>query len=130
MMGVEDEHLVEEFSTEAAADPAFHDRVCSGARIVVLMIWIPSLAKTASNMLVNLESRSRIKNVNCGTWSPRSMSGLRACWATRSAMGCAVTPRMRTRRLTQPAGLQSVPPTQSNTTTKQKRRNASRILRH
>jgi hypothetical protein len=70
-MGVENEHLVEEFSTEAAADPAFHDRVCSGPRIVVLMIWIPSLAKTASNMLVNLESRSRIKNVNCGTWSPR-----------------------------------------------------------
>jgi hypothetical protein len=29
MSGVKDEHSAEEFSTEAA-DPAFHDRVCSG----------------------------------------------------------------------------------------------------
>ena len=29
MSGVKDEHLVEEFSTEAA-DPTFHDRVCAG----------------------------------------------------------------------------------------------------
>jgi hypothetical protein len=29
------------------------------------MICIPSLAKTASNMLVNFESRSRTKNLNC-----------------------------------------------------------------
>ena len=64
MSGVEDEHAVEEFSTETA-DPAFHNRVRSGARIGVLMIWMPALAKIASNMLVNLESRSRIKNLNC-----------------------------------------------------------------
>lgn len=54
-----------------AADLPFHDRICSGARIGVGMTWMLSLAKTASNMLVNLESRSRIKNVNCGTWSLR-----------------------------------------------------------
>jgi hypothetical protein len=32
-----------------------------GDRIGVLMIWMPSLVKTASNMLVNFESRSRIR---------------------------------------------------------------------
>ncbi len=50
----------------------------------VLMIWMPSLAKTASNMLVNFEARSRIRNLNCATRSSRSMSRLRACWATHS----------------------------------------------
>ena len=63
------------------------------------MIRSPSLTKIASNVLVNLESQSRIKNLDCATWSSRSMSRLRACWATQSAVGCAVTPRMCTRRL-------------------------------
>jgi hypothetical protein len=40
-----------------------------GARIGVLMICVSSLAKTASNMLVNFESQSRIKNLNRATCS-------------------------------------------------------------
>src|SRR6266567_3295884 len=49
----------------------------------VRRIRMPSEPKTASKLSVNLESRSRMRNLNCPTWSPRSMSRLRACWVTR-----------------------------------------------
>lgn len=98
MSGVKDEYSVEEFSTRLPIQRSMI-AFARGARIGVLMICIPSLTKTASNMLVNFESRSRIKNLNCATRSPRSISRLRACWQTQSAVGCAVTPRTCTRRL-------------------------------
>ena len=78
MAGIEDEYAVEKFST-ATANPAFHDRVLAVLGSGVLMICMPSLAKTASNILVNFESRLRIKNLNCAARSPRSMIRLRAC---------------------------------------------------
>jgi hypothetical protein len=40
---------------------------------------MPSLENTSSNTSVNLVSRSRIKNRNCPTRSPRSTIRLRAC---------------------------------------------------
>jgi hypothetical protein len=58
MSGGEDEHSVEQFSAEAA-DPALHLPGARGSG--PLIICISSLAKTASNVLVNLVSRSRIR---------------------------------------------------------------------
>ena len=55
-------------------------------RIGVLMIRIPSLTKTASTMLVNFESRSRIKNLNCDTEVHEQVAGLlghSVCGGTR-----------------------------------------------
>jgi hypothetical protein len=48
--------------------------------------------------VVNLPSRSRIKNWNRSARSPRSISRLRACWATQAPVGCAVIPPRCTRR--------------------------------
>jgi hypothetical protein len=62
------------------------------------MIRAPLPASTSSNAAVNLRSRSRIRNLSQPARSPRSMSGLRACWAVHSPGGCAVTPRICTRR--------------------------------
>jgi hypothetical protein len=42
--------------------------------------------------------RSRTSNRNRPTRSSRAMSRLRACWATHSPIGCAVTPSTWTRR--------------------------------
>ena len=69
-----------------------------GARTGVLMIWIPASAKTASNMAVNLASRSRMRNRKCRRAS-RSMARLRASWVSRVPVGWAVTPRMWTWRV-------------------------------
>ena len=63
------------------------------------MIRMPLPANTSSNAAVNLLSRSRIRNLNGPARSPRSMSRLRACWAVHALVGCAVTPRMCTRRV-------------------------------
>jgi hypothetical protein len=40
---------------------------------------MPSLVKTASNAAVYFASRSRIKNLNRSTRSPRSITTFRAC---------------------------------------------------
>jgi hypothetical protein len=56
-------------------------------------------ANTSSNIAVNLLSRSRIRNLNWQARSPRSMRRLRACGAVHAPVGCAVTPRMCTRRV-------------------------------
>jgi hypothetical protein len=70
-----------------------------GERTGVLMIRAPLPTNTSSNTAVNLLSRSRIRNLNRAACSPRSMSMLRACWAVHAPVGCAVTPRMCTRRV-------------------------------
>ena len=53
---------------------------------------IPASARTASNRVGYLLSRSRMR---CFTWHPvscRSMTRLRAVWVTQAAVGCAVAP--------------------------------------
>ena len=63
-----------------------------GAPIGVRMIWMSSAVNTASKDVVNLLSRSRIRNRNRSARSPRSMSRLRACWVTQAPVGWAVIP--------------------------------------
>jgi hypothetical protein len=75
--GVEDEYSVEEFSRLLIQRSMIP--FARGAWIGVLMICMASLAKTASNVLVNFVSRSRIKNLNCVARSPRSIIRFRAC---------------------------------------------------
>lgn len=70
-----------------------------GARIRVLMILIPAVAKTASKGAVNLAPLSRIKNVARATGSDTSKQKLRACWVTKPLTGLAVTPARWTRRV-------------------------------
>jgi len=48
---------------------------------------MPSEPKIASKLWVNFVSRSRIRDLNCPTRSPRSMSRLRACWAAQAPVG-------------------------------------------
>ena len=56
-----------------------------GARTGVLMIRMPSLAKTASKSRVNLLSRSRIRNRNEPGCSWSVQVNWRACWLTPGA---------------------------------------------
>ena len=58
-----------------------------GSCTCVRRMRIPSLAKMASKMPVNLLSRSRIKNLNSAARSPKSIRKLRACWATQAPLG-------------------------------------------
>jgi len=55
-----------------------------GARTGVLMMRMSAPVNTASNAVVNLRSRSRIKNRNRSARSPRSMRTLRPCWVTQA----------------------------------------------
>ncbi len=70
-----------------------------GALTGVLMILMPSDAKTASKDEVNLVSRSRMRNLAGVVRSARSKQRLRACWVTQPLTGLAVTPAMWTRRV-------------------------------
>jgi hypothetical protein len=55
--------------------------------------------QTSSNALVNLVSRSRIRNLNAAARSPSATRRLRACWATHGPVEWAVTPATCTCRL-------------------------------
>ena len=92
-----DQDVVEALAAEGA-DEAFGDRVCPGCPDRVRMMRMSAPANTASKAAVNLLSRSRIRNRSCSARSPRSMSRLRACWATQAPVGWAVIPAMCTRR--------------------------------
>ena len=70
-----------------------------GARTGVLMMRMSMAVKTASKAVVNLASRSRMRNRKRRPASSRSMSRLRACWVSQAPVGWAVTPRMCTRRV-------------------------------
>lgn len=65
----------------------------------VVRTWMLSAAKTASNARVYLLSRSLIRCVTVAPVSCGSMTRFRAAWVTQSAVGCAVMPRLRMRRL-------------------------------
>lgn len=98
MSGVEDEHSVEQFSAEAA-DPAVHDCICPGRADRGLDNLYIFAGEDSVDHAGERGVRSRITNVNCATRPSRSMSRVRACWATQPAVGCAVTPRMWTLRV-------------------------------
>src|SRR5437868_15470649 len=70
-----------------------------GARTGVLMISIPSLAKTASKSRVNLLSRSRMRKRKGGRRSWSVEANCRACWVTHGRFGLTVQPAKWTRRL-------------------------------
>src|SRR6266511_3038859 len=63
------------------------------------MTSVPVERHTSSNALVNLASRSRIRNLHAVAPSPRPTTMFRACWATHHPVGCGVTPARCTRRL-------------------------------
>jgi hypothetical protein len=65
----------------------------SGDRAGVLITRVPFPAKTPSNAMVSLPSRSRLRNLNLLARSPRPMRRLRACWAVQAPVGWAVMPR-------------------------------------
>jgi hypothetical protein len=69
-----------------------------GAAGGLVRIWMPSAAKTASNALVNWESRSRSRNFAVITRSPKFVSRVRAAWVVHAPVGCAVTPSRWARR--------------------------------
>src|ERR1039457_1923542 len=66
-----------------------------GDRTGDLMIRTLLPANTSSNVLVNLPSRSRIRNLKRSARAPRSIRRFRACWAVQAPVGLAVTPRTR-----------------------------------
>ena len=59
-----------------------------GVRGGILTTSMPSVVNTSSNVAVYLPSRSRIKNRNRPTRSPRSMTRLRACCTTQAVSRC------------------------------------------
>src|SRR5664280_67882 len=54
---------------------------------------MPIEAKTSSKLLVNFESRSRMRNRRRRPASSRSEAKLRATWVIQGLFGLAVTPR-------------------------------------
>src|SRR6266700_6237757 len=74
-----------------------------GAWMGVVMVWMPSAAKTSSKARVNLLSRSRTRNrgalVPAFVSPSRLIESSRARWATHSPFGWSVTPARRTRRV-------------------------------
>jgi len=95
---VDDEDAVEELAADGA-DEAFGDRVRPGCWTGVLMIFTLVAVNTVSKATVSLASRSRMRNRNRHAVSSGSMVRLRANWVSHVVVGCAVTPRMWTRRV-------------------------------
>src|SRR6266540_5163142 len=71
--------------------PRSANALAFGARIGVLMIWVPSAANTSSKARVNLLSRSRRRNRGAVVPSGRSIESSRARWITQGAFGWSVT---------------------------------------
>lgn len=63
------------------------------------MTVVPPAANTASKDAVNVVSRSRMRTLTGLTCSASSRETLRACWVAQSATGLAVTPAIRSRRV-------------------------------
>jgi hypothetical protein len=63
-----------------------------GARGGIFTTSTPSAANTASNVAVNLPSRSRTRNRNDPARSPRSPTRLRACCVVHAPVGLAAHP--------------------------------------
>ena len=65
-----------------------------GERAGVLITVAPSEVNTVSNAMVNLVSRSLMRNLRCPARSPRFMSRFRACWAAHGPVGFVAAPRV------------------------------------
>ena len=94
----------ESSATQARSSKAYLSAVVTrisidGLRSARMRRLVPSAAKTASKEVVNLVSRSRMRNLTEFAWSARSIERFRACWATQPVTGLAVTPAIRTRRV-------------------------------
>jgi hypothetical protein len=81
-----DQDVVEAFPAQRA-DESFRDRVRPWRPDRVRMMRMSAPAKTPSKAVVNLLSRSRIRNRNRSARSPRFMSRLRACWVAQVPVG-------------------------------------------
>jgi hypothetical protein len=69
-----------------------------GAAGGLVRIRMSSAAKTASNAVVNRESRSRSRNFTLVAGSARSISRVRVAWVVHAPVGCALTPSRCARR--------------------------------
>jgi hypothetical protein len=98
MSSTNDQHPVQQLTTDRA-DPSLGVGVRPWRPHRHAQRLDPWAAKTASNVAVNLASRSRSRNLNRSMRPASSMSRLRACWVTHIPVGLAVTPRMCTRRV-------------------------------
>jgi hypothetical protein len=74
---------------------------------------MPSEAKTASNDAAYMVSRSRMSKRNWEIRSPSCISRFRAACAVQAVVGCAVTPRIWTRRAADLHHEQDVEPAQA-----------------
>ena len=70
-----------------------------GTRIPVMIVAMPLSARTTSKDAVYLLSRPRIRYFTVAWASCRSMTRFLAIWVVQAAVGCAVAPRMRMRRV-------------------------------
>ncbi|WP_328813919.1 ATP-binding protein [Nonomuraea cypriaca] len=70
-----------------------------GTRMAVLTMGMPSPSKTVSNAAAYLLSRSRTRYFAVAPASRRSMTRFLASWVAQAAVGWAVAPRTRTRRV-------------------------------
>jgi hypothetical protein len=76
-----DQEVVEAFPAQGA-DEAFRDRIRAGCPDRGADDPDVGAGEDASNAVVNLLSRSRIRNRSRSVRSSRSMTRLRACWVT------------------------------------------------
>ena len=97
MLLAEDQQMIEALAAQRACEP-FREKFARG-RAGVLMTCVPLRAKASSNAMVNLLSRSCIRNRKRLARSPRSMSRLRVCWVVQALVEWAVTPRRSTARV-------------------------------
>ena len=85
---VEDQKSVEALSANGPYEP-LPNTFARGERTRVRRIRMPSEQNTSSNRTVNLESRSRTRNLAGGLRWARTKLRLRACWTTHSPAGVA-----------------------------------------
>ena len=97
MAATEDERTVEAFTPQGADHAQM--ALARGAWIGVFTTLTPSAVNTVSKEVVNLVSRSRMRNLTSLASSASVIERLRACWVTQPVTGLAVTPAIRTRRV-------------------------------
>src|SRR5437764_15232703 len=95
---VEDQHAVSEFGSDSADEP-FGETVRLRTPGRNSDPWMPTSARTASNDAANWPARSRTKNRNSVTRSPRSITRFRICWVVHRPSGLVVVPNRCTDRL-------------------------------
>jgi hypothetical protein len=82
---IEDQHAVGEFGSDGAGE-----QFARGQRGGIRTTWMPTSARTASKDAVNWPARSRARNRNWVTRSPRSITRLRSCCVVHLLSGFVV----------------------------------------